>query len=62
MESNYKADQKLKRQRKRNLVAKHNKHKGGYHRTRVAYERPKKQDYLYNLECPHDHYLYLETY
>ena len=50
MESNYKSDQKLKRQLKRNLVAKHNKHKGGYHRTRVAYERPKKQDYLYNPE------------
>jgi hypothetical protein len=50
MDSNYKSDQKLKRQLKRNLVAKHNKLKGGYHRTRVAYERPKKQDLLYNLD------------
>ena len=50
MDSNYKADQKLKRQRKRNLAAKLTKLKGNYKRTRVAYERPKKQDYLYNLE------------
>jgi len=50
MESNYKSDQKLKRQRKRDRAAKLYKLKGNLRRTGVAYERPKKQDYLYNLD------------
>ena len=50
MDSNYTAEQKLKRQYKRNRAAKLTKLKGNYKRIKVAYERPKKQDYLYNLE------------
>jgi hypothetical protein len=51
MESNYKTDQKLKRQRKRDRAAKLYKLKGNYNKAKTAiYKRPKKQDYLYNPE------------